>query len=70
MAASACWCRAISSKAMPCAASVKAKAWPMSSLGRKPVGMIMNSHTVATSTAAETTIVARRWRSTRFRLQS
>ena len=60
----------MSSNEMPWAASVNAKAWPMSSLGRKPVGIAVNSHPVAASTAAETIIVARRWRSTRCRLQS
>ena len=36
-----CWCSTMASKEMPWAASVKPKIWPVSSLGRKPLGMIV-----------------------------
>ena len=50
---------AIAGNEMPCAPSVKPKTWPMSSLGRKPFGILTKSHAVSASTTAEKTIVAR-----------
>ena len=50
---------AIAANEIPCAPSVKPKTWPVSSLGRKPLGILTKSQPVATSTTAETTIVER-----------
>ncbi len=44
---------------MPCAPSVKPKTWPVSSLGRKPFGILTKSQTVSARMTAEKTIVAR-----------
>ncbi len=58
-AATSFWCSTIDSKEMPWAASVGAKIWPVSSVGRKPFGTWTNSHIVATRTSAENTSVPR-----------
>ncbi len=59
MRATACWCSAIDSNEMPCCASVIAKIWPRSSLGRNPVGMTWKSTPVTTSRATDTARVSR-----------
>ena len=40
IAANACWWRAMASNEIPCAASVIPKTCPVSSLGRKPLGIV------------------------------
>jgi len=52
---------------MSCEASVKAKIWPVSSVGMKPFGMTMKSQAVTTKVRSITTIVTRRCRSTHRR---
>ena len=44
--------------------------WPLSSLGRKPLGMRANSTPVAMTMAKNTTMVSRAWSSTQRRLRS
>ena len=44
-------------------ASVLMRSWPMSSSGKKPLGMAMNSHAVAAKVASATHSTAKRWRS-------
>ena len=53
IAAISCWCRIMSSKPTPCAASVLTLNRLTSSLGRKPFGVIMKKYTVATSSTTE-----------------
>ncbi len=47
-------------KEMPCSASVEATRKPMSSVGRKPLGMTMNSPAVTPSKANDSHSVVRR----------
>ena len=51
-------------KEMPCSASVVALMKPMSSVGRKPLGMIAPSQAVASRSSREASRVSRRCRST------
>jgi len=50
----------MASNEMSCAASVKAKIWPVSSVGMKPFGMSTKSHAVSTNVRSITAIVVRR----------
>src|SRR5207253_7768276 len=58
---SAFWCCTMLSNEMPCTPSVNMKICPVSSSGRKPLGVIMNRYTVATNTTAETSMVVARY---------
>ena len=51
---------AIASKPMSCAASVKTRSWPVSVLGRKPLGMPENSQPVMTKMPANRIKTTRR----------
>ena len=48
---------------MSSAASVVMRIWPMSSSGKKPFGMVTNSHAVATKVSSATSSTTPRWRS-------
>ncbi len=60
----------MTSKATPSSASVVTTSCPVSSLGKKPLGMTRNSQTVTASRAREKSMVARWWRNTRRRPRS
>ena len=60
MAAACCCSRSMASKLVPSAASVVPRSWAVSSLGRKPLGMMMASHTVATRITSEASSAAPR----------
>ena len=64
---SLCCASTMPSKEMPCSASVVATTKPMSSLGKKPLGTMTPSQTVASSSRSEQTSVVRRCRSTTSR---
>ena len=64
------WCSTMLLNEIPSAASVKEKTCALSSLGRKPIGMIRNSATVATRIRRDATIVASGRRRTNRRLDS
>ena len=61
-AARSCSCT-ISGKLVSSAASVLAWIWPMSSSGKKPLGMATNSHAVAAKVSSAITSTKPRWRS-------
>ena len=63
---SLCCASTMPSKEMPCSASVVATTKPMSSLGKKPLGTMTPSQTVASSRSEQTSVV-RRCRSTTSR---
>ncbi len=68
--AAACRCsRSMASKLVPSAASVVPRSWAVSSLGRKPLGMITASQMVATSTANEAASAIRRRAITQSRVR-
>jgi hypothetical protein len=70
MMAAACSCsRTISVKEVSSAASVLTVIWPMSSSGKKPLGMAMNRTTVATKVSSATTSTVRRCASAMSRLR-
>ena len=60
----------MTSKATPSSASVVTRSWPVSSLGKKPLGMAPNSQTVTPKRAREKIMVAAWCLSTRRKVAS
>jgi hypothetical protein len=62
--AATCACRPIiASKEMSCDASVLTRIWPMSSSGKKPLGMVAAIHRVSSRLPTATAPISQRWRS-------
>ena len=70
IAAAACWCRAISSKEMSCAASVEIRMMPVSSVGIKPRGNTTTNQTVSMAIRTAIPITSSRCRRLIWRVRS
>ena len=70
MSAISCWCRTIESKEMSWLASVNPMICPVSSVARKPLGMIQKKTPVTTNVSASTPIVPGLCRKTHWRVRS
>ena len=70
IAAASCWWATISANETSCAASVKAKIWPVSSVGMKPVGRMRAIHTVSTAITTAMETVGSLWRMATRRVRS